>query len=105
MGWATGVRFSAKDVDFLYSSASGSELNSTQPHTQSLRAFVEMGLKRPERETDHHTPPSAEVKACGAILLLPAVCLHCIVLNDISTETNLHYIYIYIFEKKILITF
>jgi hypothetical protein len=41
-------------------------------------------------EANNSPPSSAEVKKGGAIPLLPPVCLHVIVLNELSTGTILH---------------
>jgi hypothetical protein len=48
-----------------------------------------LGGKSAGREADHSAPSSAEVKKGGAIPLLP-ICLHGLVLIELSTGTTLH---------------
>jgi hypothetical protein len=65
-GWTAGVQES-----FLYSAASRSTLEPTQPHIQWALGTIFPRVKLPEREADHSPPSSAEVKNSGAITPLP----------------------------------
>jgi hypothetical protein len=49
------------------------------------------GVKRPERETDHSSPISAEVKKTWIYIVTPTYVLHGIVLNLLSTGAILLY--------------
>jgi hypothetical protein len=47
---------------FLFTTASRTALGPTQPPIQWVPGTLSLGLKRQGRETDHSSPPSAEVK-------------------------------------------
>jgi hypothetical protein len=50
-------------------------------------------VKRQGREADNSPPSNAEVNNGGAIPLLLPTCLHAIVLNYLSTETTLRFLF------------
>jgi hypothetical protein len=47
---------------YLFTTASRPALGPTQPPVQWVTGALSLEIKRPERETDHSPPPSAEVK-------------------------------------------
>jgi hypothetical protein len=47
---------------FLFTTASRTSLEPTQPRIQGVPGSLSLGVKRPDRETDHSPPSSAEVK-------------------------------------------
>jgi hypothetical protein len=49
---------------FLFTTASRPALWPTQPPIQWEPGALSVGVKRPERETDHSPPSSVEVKEC-----------------------------------------
>jgi hypothetical protein len=61
-GWTTVVRFRAGAGILLCATTSRSALGPTQPPIQWVPAALFLGVKRPERETDHSPLSSAEVK-------------------------------------------
>jgi hypothetical protein len=67
MGWTTGVL----EFDswrgmgtFLFDTASGTSLGSTQPPIQRVPGALSLGIKLPDREADHSPPSSAKVIEC-----------------------------------------
>jgi hypothetical protein len=72
MGWTAWVRLLAgQDFSLLHSFRTDS--GSTQPSILWVPGALSPGIKRPERETDHSLPSSAEVKNGGAIPTLPRI--------------------------------
>jgi hypothetical protein len=64
-GWTTGVQGfdSRRGLGiFLFTTASRKALGPTQPPIQWVPGPLSVGIKRPEREADHSSPSSAEVK-------------------------------------------
>jgi hypothetical protein len=59
-----GVESRQRPGIFLYTIASRPALGPTQPLTQWVPGSLSLGVKRPEREADHSSPSSAEVKVC-----------------------------------------
>jgi hypothetical protein len=60
-----------RDKMFLFFTSSIPALGSTKlPIQRALRA-ISPGVKRPEREADHLSPSSAEVKNSGGVSPLP----------------------------------
>jgi len=47
---------------FLFTTASRTALDPTQPPIQWVPGFLSLGVKRPGREADHSPPSSAEVE-------------------------------------------
>jgi hypothetical protein len=70
---------------FLYSTASRPALGSTLPLIQWVP-----GTKQPERQVDHSPTSIAKVDNDGAILQSP-VRLQGVALNELNTETTLHF--------------
>jgi hypothetical protein len=65
MGWTTGVLgFDSRRKlgIFLFTTASRTALEPTQPPIQWVPATVSLGVKQPERDADHSPPSSSEVK-------------------------------------------
>jgi hypothetical protein len=64
MGLATGVKFPAGAIKgfFLFTTASRSALGINQPPIQWVTERLSAGVKRPERDTSHSHPSSAEFK-------------------------------------------
>jgi hypothetical protein len=56
---------------FLFTTASRTALEPTQPPIQWVPGALSLGVKRPGREADHSPPSSAEVKEYGDIPPLP----------------------------------
>jgi hypothetical protein len=56
---------------FLFSIASSSALEPTQPPIQSILGTFSPGVKRPKRESDHYPPCGPEIKNGGAVPPLP----------------------------------
>jgi hypothetical protein len=54
---------------FLFTTASGTALEPTQPPIQWAPGALSLEVKRPGREPDHSHPSSAEVKECVEIYL------------------------------------
>jgi hypothetical protein len=54
---------------FLFIIASRPALGPTQPPVQWVPGALSLGIKRPECETDHSPPPSAEVKEYAELYL------------------------------------
>jgi hypothetical protein len=54
---------------FLFTTASRTALGSTQPPLQWVQDALSLGAKRPEHETEHLLPSSAEVKECMEFFL------------------------------------
>jgi hypothetical protein len=72
---------------FLTSTASRLVLWPTQPPTYTMGTWSRVsGLKLPGCEADYSSPSSAKVKNSGTISPLP-VCLHGIMINQLSTRT------------------
>jgi hypothetical protein len=63
------VRFSAGLGIFLFTTASRTALEPTQPPVQWVPGALSLEVKRPERETDHSPPSGAEVKECVELYL------------------------------------
>jgi hypothetical protein len=58
------VRFSARLGIFLFTTASRTALDPTQPPIQLVPGSLSLGVKRPGCEADHSPPSSAGVKEC-----------------------------------------
>jgi hypothetical protein len=54
---------------FLFTTASRTALEPTQPPIQWVPGALSLGEKRPRREADHSPPSSAEVKECVELYL------------------------------------
>jgi hypothetical protein len=54
---------------FLFPTASRTALGPTQPPVQLVPGVLSLGVKRPERESDHSPPSSTEVKECVEIYI------------------------------------
>jgi hypothetical protein len=54
---------------FLFTTASRSGLEPTQPLMQWIQGAISLGVKRPGREVDLSPPYSAEVKECVELYL------------------------------------
>jgi hypothetical protein len=59
--WGLGI--------FLFTTASRTVLEPTQPPIQLVPGALSLGVKRPGREADHSPPSSAEVKERVALYL------------------------------------
>jgi hypothetical protein len=56
------VRFAAGARNFLFTTASRTDLGPTQPPIQWVLGAPSLGVKRPGREADHSYPSSADVR-------------------------------------------
>jgi hypothetical protein len=61
-GWKTGVPVPEGPGNFLFVTASRTELRPTKPPIQRVPGALSLELMRPGRESDHSPPSSAEVK-------------------------------------------
>jgi hypothetical protein len=68
-------------LGILFITVSRTALEPTQPHIQSVRAALSLGVKRPGREADHSPPYSSEVKNAWSYTYTPAIRLHGVVLS------------------------
>jgi hypothetical protein len=71
-GWMIGVlEFDSRRGlgIFLFTTASRTALEPTQPPMQCVQGALSLGVKRPGREADHSPPSSAEVKECVELYL------------------------------------
>jgi hypothetical protein len=66
---------------FLFATASGPVLRPAQAPNQWVPRLFYPGVRRPEREADHSSPFSAEVKNAGSYITTPAMRLDSMVLN------------------------
>jgi hypothetical protein len=85
--WATGWTFGVLEFDsrrglesFLFTTASRTALEPTQPPIQWLLRTLSLWVKRPGREADHSPPSSVEVKNAWSYTSAPqyvfmALCL------------------------------
>jgi hypothetical protein len=72
MGWTIGVLgFDSRQGlgIFLFTTASRTALEPTQPPIQWVPGALSLEVRRPEREADHSPPSSAEVKECVELYL------------------------------------
>jgi hypothetical protein len=72
MGWTIDVLWfdSRRGLGiFLFTTASTTALELTQPPIQWVPGALSLGVKRPGREADHSPPSSAEVKECVELYL------------------------------------
>jgi hypothetical protein len=72
----------------FFSSPKRPDRRSTQPPIQWVPGALSPGVKQPEREVDHSPPTSTEVKKMWIYTSTP-IRLHGVVLNYLSTGTNL----------------
>jgi hypothetical protein len=56
---------------FLFTTASRTALGPTQPPIQRVRGALSLGVKRPERESDHSPPSNAEVRNAWSYTSIP----------------------------------
>jgi hypothetical protein len=75
------VRVSAGLGIFLFTTASRTILEPTQPPFQWVPGALSLGVKRPGCEADHFPPSSAEVKECVELYLHSPIRLHGVVLS------------------------
>jgi len=61
--------------------ASMSALRPTQPPGQRILGALSLGVKRPDREADHASPSSAEVKNAWSYISTPPIRFHGVVLS------------------------
>jgi hypothetical protein len=71
VAWRFGVRFPAGARLLLFPTVYIQALGPTWPPIPWIPRSCSLGVKRPVREADHSTHPSAEVKNGGAILSFP----------------------------------
>jgi hypothetical protein len=98
-----GVRIPAEAGNFLFTTASKPALRPTQPPIQWVPWAFSLGVKRPERETDHSPPSIAKVKngvvlswSTGTTLPLPCHCWYSFVRN----ANHLNYLHSHCASKK-----
>jgi hypothetical protein len=72
-GWGS---ITDRGKTFLFSTASRPALGATKPPTQWVPEALSLGVKRPERESDHSPPSSAEIKNSGVTALFPMSSWH-----------------------------
>jgi hypothetical protein len=75
--------------NFLSSTSFRPALGSTQPPTQWVPGALFPDVKQQEREADHSSPTSVEVKQMWIYKSTPPIHLHGVVLNSLSTGTTL----------------
>jgi hypothetical protein len=83
-GWTIGVLGFDSQLGlgiFLFTTASRTALEPTQPPIQWVPGALSLGVKRPGREADHSLPSSAEVKECVELYLHSPIRLHGVVLS------------------------
>jgi hypothetical protein len=73
-----GVRMPAGGGNFSYHHRAPEP---TRPPIQWVQRSLSLEIKRPERETDHSPPSSAEVKEFVELYLHSPICLHGVVLG------------------------
>jgi hypothetical protein len=61
---------------FLFTTASRTALEPTQPPIQWVPGALSLGAKRPGREVDHSAPYSSKVKECVELYLHSPIRLH-----------------------------
>jgi hypothetical protein len=66
---------------FLFTTASRTALEPTQPPIQCEPGALSLGVKQPGREVDHSPPSSVEVKECVEIYLHSPIRLYGVVLS------------------------
>jgi hypothetical protein len=66
---------------FLFTTASKTTLEPTQPPIQWLPGALSPRIKRPGREVNHTPPPSAEVKNGWSYTYTPLIRLHGVMLS------------------------
>jgi hypothetical protein len=66
---------------FLFTTASRTALEPTQPPIQWVPGAPSLGVKRPGREVDHSPPSSVEVKECVELCLHSRILLHGVLLG------------------------
>jgi hypothetical protein len=96
MGWAIGSRGfdSRRGLGiFLFFTASRPALGPTQPAIQWVLEAHSLGVKRPGHETDHSSPPSAEVKNAWNYTSAPTT--YSWRGTYLSTGTNFHFPFCY----------
>jgi hypothetical protein len=79
MGWTIGVLgfYSRRGLGiFLFTTASRTALEPTQPPIQWVPVALSLGVKEPGREADYSPPASAEVKKAWSYTSTPPICLH-----------------------------
>jgi hypothetical protein len=93
--WATGWTIGVLGFDarwrleiFLFTTASRTALEPTEPPIQWVPWALSLGVKRPGRETNHSPPSSAEVKECVELYLHYPIRLHGVVLSQQKHRDN-----------------
>jgi hypothetical protein len=76
-----GFNFRRELGIFLFTTASRTALEPTQPPIQWVPGAFSLGIKRPGCEADHSPPSSAEVKNTWSYTSTPPVHLHGLVLS------------------------
>jgi hypothetical protein len=78
VGIATGYGLDERGVgvrvpvgSIIFSTSSRPALGSTQPPIQRIPGTLSLGVKKPEREADHSSPTSAEVKKMWIYTSIP----------------------------------
>lgn len=79
MGWETGVQFHAGECIFLLATWSREAMGPTQSPVQLEQLSLSPDIKQPERQTDHWTPCSAEVKVARNFTYTPPFMSWCLI--------------------------
>jgi hypothetical protein len=74
---------------FLFTTASRTALGPTQPPIQWVPGALSLAVKQPEREADHLSPSSAEVKNAWSYTSTPPIRLHGVVLSSAQGQLYL----------------
>jgi hypothetical protein len=84
MGWKIGVLGFDSRLGlgiFLFTTASRTAVEPTQPPIQWVPGALSLVIKRLGREADHSPPSSAEVKEWVVLYLHPPILLHGVVFS------------------------
>jgi hypothetical protein len=68
-------------IGFLFDIVSRPALGATHSPIQWVPGTLSLGVKQPEREADHSSPSSAEVKECVELYILSPIRLHGVMLS------------------------
>jgi hypothetical protein len=86
--WATGWTIGVLGFDFrrglgifLFTTASRTAVDPTQPPIHWVPGVLSLGVKRPGRDVDHSPPSSAEVKESAELCFQSPIRLHGVVLS------------------------